>query len=55
MIFFFYSWFDYVIVFLGFIELYLFRGFFYFSDIICDLGGVKDFVNYGEYLGVFSE
>lgn len=29
--------------------------FFIFSDIICDLGGVKDFVNYGEYSGVFSE
>lgn len=28
---------------------------FIFSDIICDLGGVKDFVNYGEYSGVFSE
>lgn len=26
-----------------------------YSDIICDLGGVNELVNYGEYLGVFSE
>lgn len=29
--------------------------FVYVSDIVCDLGGVLELVNYGEYLGVLLE